>query len=90
MTKEQAISAVIDELKRNGYYNIKIGWSEKHSDGTFAVEVTYNWRLNAWEKNVHQIYHCVDTPNGIIATSAGYSLDYEERNKETGEHIKWV
>ena len=74
----EVIEAVKSFHESEGDYNLQIGFVEEKSDGVWAVEVTYNWKLNAWEKTVHRIEYCFKNSSGIHVVSAGYTLDFKE------------
>jgi len=80
ITVDEAISMVKKVHEEKGDYDIKIGFTEQNSSGVFAVEIFYKWKLNCWEKSVHQIDHVVRGTDGIWRVQSGlYRLDFSEK-----------
>ena len=80
MTFDEAISIVKRAHEEKGDYDVRIGFTEQNSSGVFAIEVFYKWKLNCWEKSVHQIDRVVRGTDGIWRVQSGlYRLDFSEK-----------
>lgn len=78
------IAMVTQYHKNRGEYDIHIGFMDvNRAQNYIAVEVTYKWRLNAWEKTVETVDHVIIDERGLWhVASCGFSYNFQEHKFE--------